>query len=210
MIPKTAKIAVFLHLPLFYDSYDSKRRFLLASTRLLWLLRQLNPWSSSIFFCFMIPTTAKSVVFLHLFLFFIPTTSKSMVFLHLLLFYDSYDIKGIVFFHLLLFFDSYDSQKRGVLASTFYDSYDSKRRRLLASTIVLWFLRQQKAWSSCIYPCLLIPATAKKTGLLASTLVLWFIISWHRFMNVYIEINIPCLGAVWILIHGNILFCSII
>jgi hypothetical protein len=48
----------------------------------------------------------------------IPTTAKTVVFLHLLLFYDSYDRKIVVFLHLLLFYDSYDSKRRGLLAST--------------------------------------------------------------------------------------------
>jgi hypothetical protein len=49
----------------------------------------------------------------------IPTTAKSVVFLNLLLFYDSYDTKTVVFLHLLLFHESYDSKRRGLLASTF-------------------------------------------------------------------------------------------
>jgi hypothetical protein len=73
----------------------------------------------------------------------IPTTVKGVVFLHLPLFYYSYD--SVVFLHLLLFYDFYDSKKCGLLASTF----------------VLWFRRQQNAWSSCIYFCFMIPTTQK-------------------------------------------------
>ncbi len=73
---------------LFYDSYDSKRHGLLASTLVLWFPWQQTEcllflhlllfydsydskkdWSSCIYSFFVIPTTAKRVVFLHLLLF---------------------------------------------------------------------------------------------------------------------------------------------
>jgi hypothetical protein len=79
---------VFLHLLLFYDSYDSKRRGLLASILVLWSLRQQKPWSSCIYSCFMMPTNSKRRGILASTLFLIPTAAKGVVFLHLLLFYD--------------------------------------------------------------------------------------------------------------------------
>jgi hypothetical protein len=58
VISTRAKSVVFLHLFLFYDSYDSKKHGLLASTP------------------FMIPMAAKGVVFLHRLLFYDSYDSK--------------------------------------------------------------------------------------------------------------------------------------
>ncbi len=61
-------------LVLWFLQYDSKKLF--ASILVLWSLRQQKPWSSCNYFCFMIPTTVKGVVFLHLF-FYDPCDSKN-------------------------------------------------------------------------------------------------------------------------------------